>query len=208
MLEKLQIGLNEKSGKVFSIYLSSVISLAINLLPKNNFTQEDIVIMKKILLIDDKRIIANIVDVFIYFDVREFSLSLKGAEKIFNNRIQANLLVREGFNDLNKKVLKGLKKMIQASDPLYIASGLYALGELAKYYREKNIVYFSTNTKLQKMLINILNFIVHENEMVARQALRAAKKVDNEEMNMKIKSIYNETALEPLKKSIKDYFFS
>jgi len=196
----------ETFSKKYIYFLSSTIMTSIHLISKNAWDEEISEMFKTYLNFSDKRVIANTLDVFVHFDASSEDFLFDNLLKHENNRILANVLVKEGFKELGSKVIKEIQKMIDNNNPYFISSGLYAAGEIALHYKKTDLVYFNTNTEFLKILGTLDQFVTHENEMVRRQALKAAKKTDDELLNKKIMKIYDSTISQIIKGNIDQYF--
>jgi class 3 adenylate cyclase len=156
--------------------LASIVSAANHILTKKEWSGDVRASMYGCLTHPNRRVVANALDAFSNFEP-------EAAEKIFNqlakegdNRIVANLLVKEAKRDWNKKVAKKLKAMLAGQSPYLKASGLYALGEAAKYLRSTDEIAFSADNEMQALLESAEKLSSHANTMVVRQAQSALGK--------------------------------
>lgn len=156
-------------------WLSAVVALSTNLLSDVAFmyVQDDFI---DLLGKQQGRILANAVEA-----IQRESLSgnLQSFELIHhsNNRIVANALVLLGKGEVTSKVVDRLHQMLKDNDPLFVASGLYALGQVASHHRERDLVYFRTHAGLSELVEQIPSFFNSSNEMIRRQAIGAARRI-------------------------------
>jgi hypothetical protein len=136
-------------------------------------------LLTEIALEGDPRVFANTIDVYIRMEESLPAVLTKGLSVSKNNRVIANSLIFEGQKELSSAVLSKTETMINDDNPYYIASGLYAIGEIAHFYRSKNLVYLKANLTVERILQKVANFLDHNDEMVRRQSLQAAKKSDD-----------------------------
>ena len=101
-----------------------------------------------------------------------------------------------------------IKKMMRSGNPYFVASGCYALGELAAHYRKQDLVYYNTNVSLVRLVAGLKDLVEHENEMVRRQALLAARRINDEALEEAIRAIYAATISKVVKSDIEKFFLS
>jgi class 3 adenylate cyclase len=156
--------------------LSAIEMLFVNLVPKEDFTSNHEKTLKSLLQSSDKRVVANALEVLTHFQASVEKKIVQRFEKS-ELRIAANALVNEGREELKPAVVRRLGKMLsQKEKNTVIASALFAIGELAKIHRERDLVYYSTQTDFTKMVESLDQYIQHTNSMVRRQAMVAARK--------------------------------
>lgn len=208
LLEVLNKNYEKSKSENILYYISSIIKTSIHLIDKNSFNTKLASLMQRYLEFSNKRIVANALDVFVHFDSSSSLISFDELIKHQNNRILANALIKDGRKDLNKKVINEIKNMTNSKNPFFVAAGIYAVGEIGKHYKETNLVYYNTNLKFLKLVESLQYFFEHENEMVRRQALFAAKKINDENVNMFIGALYDKTSSLYIKYNIEEYFFN
>ena len=157
--------------------IASVIMLIENLVPRDQFDERLEGICRQAASMSNRRLIANSLEVLTYMKVAaEPGLARKLIEHE-DNRVVANALVHEGAEGITPLVLKRLRKMLAAKQILFVASGLYALGEIATLHRKRDLVYYQTQVELLTIVAALPVYVSHANEMVRRQAFVAAKKI-------------------------------
>lgn len=159
--------------------LSAASMLIVNLVPRTEYNHDLEKRLARLLRLKDKRVVANLVEVLTHFKSGgdpEFFEKLLEHE---NNRIAANALVHHGTQDLTPDVIKRLRHMLASKSPAFIASGLYAVGEIAQHHRASDIVYFSSQVDFLRLVQMIPRFVKHDDAMVRRQAFIAARKSED-----------------------------
>lgn len=159
-----------------SFVLSTVISLAPQLFGKESFQGRLRERFYACLKIANKRIVANTLDVFAELDPSAGDEAFASPEFQGDNRIAANVLVKQAKKDWNKSSARQLKAMLKGKNPYFKASGLYALGEIARHLKQVDEVAFQADSSLQDLLGEATGHLAHANKMVRRQALRAIEK--------------------------------
>lgn len=124
----------------------------------------------------DPRVVANAVEAFIHFDPGNRELMLMDLCRHQNNRVLANALLKLGMVELSREVVRELGEMLQSKDPLWQASGCFALGELAHYYQIHDPIFYGTSIDLKRLIKLASGLRDSSNEMVSRQATRALAK--------------------------------
>lgn len=169
--------------------ISSAIRLIENLIPAAQFDERLESICKQAAATKNRRLIANALDVLTVMKATaepEFSKRLLGHE---DNRVAANALVHEGTRGVTPLVLKRLRKMLSAKEELFVASALYALGEIANHHKSRDPVYFQTQVELLTIIAALPGYLKEPNEMIRKQALIAARKVADEKVLKEIGQI-------------------
>lgn len=160
--------------------ISAASMLFINLVPRDVFSNELDARLSKFMKMNDKRIVANVLEVLTHFKSETEPEFLKSLIDHENNRVAANALVHEGQRSLDPAIIKYLAKMLSSKDDSTVASGLYVLGELAGYHRKRDIVYYSTQLEFLRLVRDLPGFVnINHGQVVRRQALIAAKKADD-----------------------------
>lgn len=170
-LQVLSHARNQDEKDVF-LY-ASLISAANHILTANEWAGEVRVAMLASLTHANRRVVANALDIFATFEPEAGEAIFENLAKSGDNRIEANLLIKEAKREWNKKTAGWLKTMLKAPTPFSKASALYALGEIAKHFKETDQVAFSSDASLQSLLEMIPKLTEHANAMVQRQALAA-----------------------------------
>lgn len=156
--------------------ISAVVSLSIGLLSIPLYSEELRTYLMKFLDSSDRRIISNALDALTHFEPRRRDELLTRLSEHPDNRVRANAFIKQGLVALDNQVIQGLKQMLQSSDALFMASGCYAVGELARYYRNEDLPFYETHLQLQSLLRKVWELADHKNDMVRRQAESALTK--------------------------------
>ncbi|RYZ66249.1 MAG: hypothetical protein EOP05_19400, partial [Proteobacteria bacterium] len=115
--------------------LSSLISAASHILTEKEWFGEIRALMFGCLTHPNRRVVANTLDVFGQFEPAAGERIFNELAKQGDNRIVANLLVKEAKKEWNKKVARKVKAMLGGQSPYAKASGLYALGEISRFLK-------------------------------------------------------------------------
>ena len=163
-------------GPRYAHHLASAIAASRNLIPKAAFDKNLAATFRDFLRDEDKRVVANVLDVFAWFDPANDDVLFLHLLNHKDNRILANVLVKEAMRSFNKKVSRQIETMLESRNPYFTASGLFAVGEIAAHYRKIDRVYFGSHVHLQHLIDRGKKFCDDPNEMVARQAVALAAK--------------------------------
>lgn len=179
--------------------LSAVIKLFINLVPKEEFAPAYKEQLAKLLKHEDRRVVANTVEVLTHF---EQEAKIKKPNDL---RTAANAIVHEGREEITPSAAKKLKALLKSKKPNEIASGLYALGELAQMHRERDFAYFASQKDLQDGIAQLNAYAQATSTMVRRQALRAARKAQDPKVIERIRANVKDADSELLAEELKRY---
>lgn len=176
--------------------LSSAIRLIENLIPKSQFDERLEAICRQAATTKNRRLIANALDVLTLMKSNaepQFSKRLLQHE---DNRVVANALVHEGTREISPLVLKRMRKMLSNRDERFVASALYALGEIAWAHRSRDSVYYQTQVALHTIIASLPTYLKESSAMVRKQAMLAARKINDErilaEMRAQVRGSGNE----------------
>ncbi len=164
--------------------LASVVRLTENLVPASDFNHEFETVIRDVLNVNDRRVVANALDALTFFR-RDYEPTL--AERLarhLDNRVAANALVHEGMREISPFVVKRLFKLMSSHKSANIASGLYAFGEIAAFHRLQDPVYFNTQLAFQRLARHLLRLVVHDDARVRRQAQIATRKFDDATLSL------------------------
>lgn len=162
--------------------LSSVIRLLENLVPASDFSNIFEMTLRHAMELKDRRIVANAVEVLTLFKREYLPNMTERLSDHTDNRVAANALVHEGLCAISPFVVKRLSKMLEGRNVARIASGLYALGEIAAHQRTLDPVYYMTQTSFIRLTGKCVQFAIHDDARVRRQALVAARKCGNQDI--------------------------
>ena len=79
--------------------------------------------------------------------------------------------------------------MMRSKDEAYLASGLYALGEVSLSYKEKDLVAFRTHGGLWDLIGELERHVVSNKDSVRSQAVNAVRKIDDAGLSKSILSL-------------------
>jgi class 3 adenylate cyclase len=160
--------------------LATAISLARKVVSLNLYNESFRAVLSECLRDASRRVVANTVDALIHFEPHEKSVAVEKLKRTLNprtdNRVLANVLVKQGMVELSEDTIGSLKKMIHSSDPLFKSSGIYAVGELALHYRTHDLPFYETHFSLQALLEEIASFTSDSDERVRSQVRTALEK--------------------------------
>lgn len=159
--------------------VSAIIMLFPHLVPTDDILEQEAERLERFLDAKDPRTVANTVEVLRTLKVNPKARPIPKLFTNTNNRVAANALVHAGSRELTKEILSKLNSMILDSvdDDAKRASGLYALGEIARLLKEQDPVYYSTRVDLHRLIGQIEKFESARNSSVASQARSARAKV-------------------------------
>ncbi len=186
--------------------LSSCLSLGMHLLDAEAFDSHLRPVFKTCLAFGDRRVVANSLAVFSAFASLDEDVIFAKLLTSKDNRVVANALVKEGLKGLRRPIVKQIARMLNSPDPLWIASSLYVIGELAKFHRARNPVHYETQSGFQTLVTQVRQFIVNSNEMIRRQALIAARKTKDRATREAIEAYYFDSADANVKTEIERFF--
>jgi adenylate cyclase len=160
--------------------LATAIALARKVVALTLYNDSFRAVLSECLRDASRRVVANTVDALIHFEPHEKSAAVEKLKRTLNprtdNRVLANVLVKQGRVELSGDTIGSLKKMIHSSDPLFKASGIYAVGELALYYRTHDLPFYETQFSFQALLEEIASFASDSDERVRSQVRTALEK--------------------------------
>jgi hypothetical protein len=189
--------------------LSAAVKLYINLVPRESFSDDDRNLLNQLLSVSDRRVVANTVEVVTHFATTASVGAASHVKKIRDDlRILANAIVLDGKEELTGEVMKRLKALLKSKKANELASGLYALGELAHIHRTHDAAYFSAHVDFQNLIASLDLFAQHTTTMVRRQALTAARKAANDQVISKIRHHVKDSGSELLAEELVRYLDS
>jgi len=186
--------------------LSAGLTIAMHLLDEESFRSRFQVFFKSCLNFSDRRVVANSVDVLAHFVALDEDRVYHQLMQDKDNRVAANALVKEGYKGLTKPLVKQTQKLLASSDPNYVASGLYVIGELAKYHRQYNRVHYDTAHPFLSLVQRISTYLNDDHQAIRRQALIAARKSADEGLRAHIEDLYLSSESKERKSEIEKFF--
>lgn len=167
-----------KKDSSFNTIASSVISLSYGLIPSDKFDNDLLKLLTDCLELSDTRIKANALTAIGEFD--PYSELFKEHIDSKFNRIAAEAIIAEGKKGLNARIFEKLKVFFSSSNPFFVASGIYAVGQLLDHYREsfsRSENLFQSDFDFFVKKINV--FSGHPHEMVRKRALQTKKLIED-----------------------------
>lgn len=184
--------------------LSTLVAAAADLFPPEKLTGRLRASLLKCLEVQDRRVIANTLDVFGTLEPDAGDEVFANLAKLQDNRIGANAIIKQAKRDWDRQTAKRLEAMLHMKSPYYKASALFALGEIASYLRSIDSVSYHTDTVLQALLEELPTYVEHANKMVRRQCMRAFMKAGREP---ELAQLLRDTSLEvEIRNEIKEFF--
>ena len=186
--------------------LSAAVKLYMNLIPRDAFSEDDREMLNQLLETDDRRCVANTIEVLTHFGARATgSAAVKVKTTKDDLRLLANTIILDGQQELTGDVMRRLKALLKSKKANVLASGIYALGELALVHRTKDFAYFSAQVDFQGLIFHLDIYAQHTATMVRRQALIAARKTANEAVINKIRHHVRDSGSELLAEELTRY---
>jgi hypothetical protein len=205
-LTELNHEFTESSDESVGKILSAVVKLYINLVPREDFSNEDRTFLNQLMKNTDRRVVANTVEVLAHFSSGPETLQAKARKELRDDlRIAANSIVLEGRDELTAAVIKKLSGLLRSKKVNERASGLYALGELAAMHRSRDFAYYSAHVDFQNLIARIDLDAQHTMTMVRRQALTAARKAADEAVINRIRLHVKDSGSELLAEELRRY---
>lgn len=171
--------------------LSAVIALSTQLLQLGQIDKELESLFLAALSRGDRRVTANVIEVFAwYFPEREIP-ELKRYLKDVDNRVSANALVKAALERFDDSVIRKIEERVRGGSVAHVASALYAIGEISAYYKKNDPIYLSTKLRFLRLVEALPQYAIHPNPMVRRQAILAAKKLDEEKIHRRMREVFD-----------------
>ncbi|CAN5592696.1 hypothetical protein BH10BDE1_BH10BDE1_31240 [soil metagenome] len=102
-----------------------------------------------------------------------------------NSRVAANALVYVGTTEISSDVVRRLRRHLDSTDPITVAAGLFAWGEIAQYQLTTDPVYFRTQSEFVK-LSSRFESVVERVPSAARHASAAALKAGDSVLALRL----------------------
>lgn len=183
----------ELAGKD-SFRLSAVVSIAPHIFHQDALTRELELALLSILDSQEKRAKSNAIEAFIYFSPDREIPGMRSQVRDFDNRVSANAIVKLALERFDDSLVRKMEERLHGGSVAHVASALYALGEIAFYYREKNPELLASKIEFLKLFQEIPSWIQHPNPMVRRQAIVAAKKLSDPDLDRRLRQILESSA--------------
>ncbi|MGE3262153.1 MAG: hypothetical protein AB7K68_10265 [Bacteriovoracia bacterium] len=173
-----------------SYRLSSLVALASQFFTKETIGRELYADFVEALHNPDRRVKSNVVELFIHLYPSEEIAELRPYAKSGDHRISANLLIKKALERFDEKVIRALYGRVRGGSVIHVASALFALGEIAKYYRAQDPAFLRSKLSFLRLFEEIPYWVQHPNGMVRRQAVHAAKKLADANLDEKLRKIF------------------
>lgn len=173
--------------------LSSVLALAPHVLSRENVDKPLEKLFLQAIGVKDRRVRANTVEVFIrLFPDREVP-ELQPLIRDDDNRVSANALIKAACERFDEKVIARIEERVRGGSVAHVASALFAVGEIALYYRKNDPLFLGTKLTFLRLFENVPNWAMHPNPMIRRQALLAAKKLQSQSIDARLHEVFQKT---------------
>jgi len=174
-----------------SYRLSSVLALAPHLLSRRTVDRPFEKLFLQAAALKDKRVRANAIDIFTrLFPEREVP-ELRPHIKDEDGRVSANAMVKAACERFDEKLIARLEERLREGTVGHVAAALYAMGEIAHYYRRHDPALLATKTSFMRIFDHIATWVQHPNPMIQRQALLAAHKLQNQAVDARIQQLFS-----------------
>jgi hypothetical protein len=180
-----------KAGDSYRI--SAVLALATHLFQAEAVSDLLEKLFLEALSLEDKRIKANAIEIFIHFFPEREIPELRRFLRDIDNRVSANALVKAALERFDEGVVRKIEERLHGGSVAHVASALYALGEIALYYRKTDPLYLGTKATFLRIFDSFPEWITHPNPMVRRQALVAANKLADRSLDQRLRRIFEES---------------
>lgn len=181
-----------------SYRISSALALATHLFHPRAVSRDMEKNFLDALALNDRRIKANAIEVFIhFFPEREIS-ALRPYVRDIDNRVSANALVKAALERFDDNIVRKIEERLNGGSVAHVASALYAVGEIALYYKRTDPLYLGTKVAFLRVFETIPAWVSHPNPMVGRQALVAAKKLGDGALNRRLEQLFQSNKDEAL----------
>lgn len=129
--------------------LSSFVTLMGHILPASAVTPDIYQMLNGLLSHPIPRVQANVIVTLGHYKVP----TQKIYKKMFaaNNRVAADTIIEVAKQEMTADVEKALNQLLTSLDPVFRASGQFALKSILEYYEEKDPVYLKTNKYLSQL---------------------------------------------------------
>jgi len=168
-----------RKNNTFNTIVSSIISLSYGLIPTDKLDSELLKILTDCVELPDTRIKANALTAISEFD--PYSELFKEHINSKFNRIAAEAIIAEGKKALSVTIFDKLKDFFNSSNPFFVASGIYVVGQLLEHYRNslkrsENMFQSDFDFFIKKITV----FSNHPHEMIRKRALYTKKMIEDE----------------------------
>ncbi len=166
--------------------LANLASALRSLVPLDQVSMELENVLATLLQSSDSRVVANTIESVEHFKMARLSNAARRLAYSEDNRVAANALVLHGADEVSKPVIQRLKKLLASGNPTYVSSAIYAMGEIARKLRARDLVYFSTQSDFLALSQSLSQHAKSTDLNVRRQCLMAAEKLGDELLLAKV----------------------
>jgi adenylate cyclase len=157
----------------YNSVLSAIISLSYYLVPVEQFDDELYVILNECYNLPDARVKANTITALGEFDPTS-ELFKENINSKFN-RIASEAIIVEAKKNLSGKLIAKIEDFLNSSNPFFIASGIYVVGQLIQFYQAASKVEL---LKLEPLIAKTKSYCKHPHEMVRKRALKTLETIE------------------------------
>lgn len=157
----------------YNTVLSAIISLSYYLVPVDQFDDELYAILNECYHLPDARVKANTITALGEFDPHS-ELFKENINSKFN-RIASEAIIVEAKKNLSVKLIQKIQDFLASSNPFFIASGLYIVGQLIQFYQAASK---SELLKLDPLIQTSRSYSKHPHEMVRKRALKTLETIE------------------------------
>lgn len=157
----------------YNSVLSAIISLSYYLVPVEHFDDELYSILNECYHLPDARVKANTITALGEFDP-ESELFKENINSKFN-RIASEAIIVEAKKNLSSKLILKIEEFLNSSNPFFIASGMYIVGQLIQFYQSASK---GELMKLEPLINKTKSYCKHPHEMVRKRAIKTVDTIN------------------------------
>lgn len=157
----------------YNSVLSAIISLSYYLVPVEHFDDELYAILNECYNLPDARVKANTITTLGEFDPTS-ELFKENINSKFN-RIASEAIIVEAKKNLSGKLISKIEEFLNSSNPFFISSGIYVVGQLIQFYQSASKVEL---LKLEPLIAKTKSYCKHPHEMVRKRALKTLETIE------------------------------
>jgi hypothetical protein len=191
--ESFKAVLREELRRQETFRLSSLIALAPCFFARETVDEETYALFLEALASPDRRVKSNTIELFIALYPNDEVAELKSYAKSGDHRISANVLIKQALERLDERIVRTLYGRVRGGSVAHVASAFFAIGEIAERYGARDPAALKAKASFLRLFAEIPFWVKHPNPMVRRQALGAARKLGNPELDQKLRAIFDET---------------
>jgi adenylate cyclase len=166
--------------------LTTAVSLLQNFSTEADFNPEFDNHLQNLSALPDRRLHATVLQVMTSMKSKVDPEFLHKMQDHSDSRVAASAVIYEGSHAPSKTLFKKLSRMLKSGTAVEVASGIFALGEIAAFHKNKDAGFYKTQTALHGLIRELPRFAFDHDVMIRRQAVRAAWKVNDEKVSAEI----------------------